>query len=206
MTVVSLQKQPGTVEHDGSRRASPPILAAASLPTGHSGCRAVACDRHERLRPVLAARRGQPRSRRGGHVPRRAGWVLQLRGEISLQIRCRCSEAQSPLQFTIAQPDGCGSSRTGCPVHRVRLEVWSDEVGRESLIGWIGAVRPSRRPRARPPQDEELSSCHPKAYPRPEERRRARLEGRKTVMQPFVSISCPASIRYPSSASPSLTR
>jgi hypothetical protein len=29
----------------------------------------------------------------------------------------------------------------------------SDQVGRESLIGWIGAVRPSRRPPARPPQD-----------------------------------------------------
>jgi hypothetical protein len=69
MTVISLQKQPGTVERDGSRRASPPILAAASLPTGHSGCRAVACDRHDRLRPVLAARRGQPRSRRAGAGP-----------------------------------------------------------------------------------------------------------------------------------------
>jgi hypothetical protein len=41
-------------------------------------------------------------SRRGGHVRRRAGWILQLRGEILLQIRCRCSEAQSPLQFVIA--------------------------------------------------------------------------------------------------------
>jgi len=79
-----------------------PIPAAASLPTGHSGCRAVACDRDERLRPALAARRGQPRSRRGGHVRRRAGWILQLTGEILLQIRCRCSEAQSPLQFVIA--------------------------------------------------------------------------------------------------------
>jgi hypothetical protein len=89
-----------------------PILAAASLPTGHSGCRAVACDRDERLRPVLAARRGQPRSRRGGRLRRRAGWALQLRGEILLQIRCRCSETQSPMQFAIAQPDSCGSSRT----------------------------------------------------------------------------------------------
>jgi len=76
-----------------------PILAAASLPTV---CRGAGCNRDERLRPVLAARRGQPRSRRGGHVRRRAGWVLQLRGEILLQIRCRCSEAQSPLQFVIA--------------------------------------------------------------------------------------------------------
>src|ERR1700738_2421641 len=84
MTVVSLQKQPGTAERDGSRSASPPVLAAASLPTGHSGCRAVACDRDERLRPVLAARRGQPRSRRGGRLRRRAGGVPQLRGGILL--------------------------------------------------------------------------------------------------------------------------
>ena len=33
-----------------------------------------------------------------------------------------------------------------------------------------------------------------KAYPHPEERRRARLEGRKTVMQPFVSIFLPSLI------------
>jgi hypothetical protein len=92
-------EQPGTVERDGSRRASLPILAAASPPTGHSGCRAVACDRGAR-------------SRRGGHVRRLAGWVLQLRGEILLQIRCRCSETRSPMQFAIAQPDSCGSSRT----------------------------------------------------------------------------------------------
>ena len=98
MTVISLQKQPGTVERDGSRRASPPILAAASLPTGHSGCRAVACDRDERLRPVLAARRGQPRSRRGGHVwPGPGGYFNS-----EARFRCRCSEAQSPLQFVIA--------------------------------------------------------------------------------------------------------
>jgi hypothetical protein len=90
---------------------------------------------------------------------RRAGWALQLRGEILLQIRCRWHAARLTMQSVIAQPDSCGSSRTGCPVHQVRLEVWSDEVGREFLIGWIGAVRPSRRPRARPPQDEELSSC-----------------------------------------------
>jgi len=87
-----------------------PILAAASLPTV---CRGVGCNRDERLRPVLAARRGQPRSRRGGHVRRRAGWVLQLRGEILLQIRCRCSEAQSPLQFVIAAGQR-GRGHRGC--------------------------------------------------------------------------------------------
>jgi hypothetical protein len=31
------------------------------------------------------------------------------------------------------------------------------EAGQEFLIGWIGAMRPSRRPLARPPQDEEFS-------------------------------------------------
>ena len=57
-----------------------------------------------------------------------------------------------------------------------------------------------------------------KGNPHPEERpfetppaaapqdRLARLEGRKTVMQPFLSISCPASIRYSWSSSPGWTR
>jgi hypothetical protein len=102
MTVISLQKQPGTVERDGSRGASPLILAAANLPTGHSGCRAVGCDRDERFRPAPAAHRGRRPSRRGGHIRRRAGWILQLRGEILLQIRCRCCETRSPMQFAIA--------------------------------------------------------------------------------------------------------
>jgi hypothetical protein len=31
------------------------------------------------------------------------------------------------------------------------------EDGQEIAIGWIGAVRPSRRPLSRPPQDEEFS-------------------------------------------------
>ena len=51
--------------------------------------------------PVLAARRGQPRSRRGGHVRRRAGWVPQLRGEILLQIRCRCSGGDCRAQVLV---------------------------------------------------------------------------------------------------------
>ena len=157
MTVVWLQKQPGTVERDGSRWASRPFW------------------RPHVYQP--ATRVAEPLLRR------RAGWVLNSEAEILLQIRCRWHAARLTMQSVIAQPDSCGSSRTGCPVHQVRLEVWSDEVGRESLIGWIGAVRPSRRPRARPSQDEELSSCHPKAYPHPEKRRRARLEGRKTVRQ-----------------------
>jgi hypothetical protein len=28
--------------------------------------------------------------------------------------------------------------------------------GKKSMVGWIGAVRPSRRPLSRPPQDEEF--------------------------------------------------
>jgi hypothetical protein len=104
MTVSSLRKQPGAIERDGSRglvrqcwrpqvyqpaaRVAEPLLAIET-----SGFE---------FRAVLAARRGQRRSRRGGHVGRRVGWILQLRGEILLQIRCRCSEAQSPLQFVIA--------------------------------------------------------------------------------------------------------
>jgi hypothetical protein len=32
-----------------------------------------------------------------------------------------------------------------------------DEAGQDLAIGWIGAVRPSRRPLSRPPQDEEYS-------------------------------------------------
>ena len=144
MTVISLQKQPGTVERDGSRRASPPILAAASLPTGHSGCRAVACDRHERLRPVLAARRGQPRSRRGGHVRRRVGWVLQLRGEILLQIRCRCSEAQSPLQFVIA----AGQRARG--IEDVPTSAYAAVVLNWTLAGPTPAMRVLSRLDARP--------------------------------------------------------
>jgi hypothetical protein len=180
MAVISLQKQPGTVERDGSRRASPPILAAASLPTGHSGCRAVACDRDERLRPVPATRRGQPRSRRGGHV--RCRWILQLRGEILLQIHCRCSETRSPMQFTIAQPDSCGSSRAAV---RFTGSGWTAE-----RSGW--ARIPNRLDRRG--ASFETAACAAssglgtlfmpsKAYPHPEERRKARLEGRKTVRQ-----------------------
>src|ERR1700726_2707475 len=144
MTVVSLQKQPGTVERDGSRRANPPILAAESLPTGHSGCRAVACDRDERLRPVLAARRGQPRSRRGGRVRRRAGWVPQLRGEILLQIRCRCSEAQSPLQFVIA----AGQRARG--IEDAPTSAYAAVVLNRTLAGRSPAMRVLSRLDARP--------------------------------------------------------
>jgi hypothetical protein len=105
--------------------------------------RAVACDRDERFRPVLAARRGQPRSRRGGHVWRRAGWILQLRGEISLQIRCRCSEAQSPLQSMIAlgQP---ASGHRGCPEIGVCSRCSQpDSHGSSPAIGVVEAGRAS---------------------------------------------------------------
>jgi hypothetical protein len=33
-------------------------------------------------------------------------------------------------------------------------------LGKKSVVSWIGALRPSRRPLSRPPQDEELSQCH----------------------------------------------
>ena len=36
----------------------------------------------------------------------------------------------------------------------------AQRLGKKSVVGWIGAVRPSRRPLSRPPQDEELSQCH----------------------------------------------
>ena len=62
------------------------------------------------------------------------------------------------------------------------------EAGQEPLIGWIGAVRPSRRPLSRPPQDEELCQCHPSRNLILRSAQRARLEGRRTVMQPFISI------------------
>ena len=66
MTVIWLQKQPGTVEGDGSRGA---------------------------VRPFWRPRVYQPATRIAETLlRRRAGWVLQLRGEILLQIRCRCSE------------------------------------------------------------------------------------------------------------------
>jgi len=56
------------------------------------------------------------------------------------------------------------------------------------MVGWIGAVRPSRRPLLRPPQDEELSQCYQSLILILRSAQGARLEGRKVVMQPFVSI------------------
>src|SRR6266404_2239059 len=44
----------------------------------------------------------------------------------------------------------------------------SGRLGKKSMVGWIGAVRPSRRPLSRPPQDEELLSMPSKPYPHPE--------------------------------------
>jgi hypothetical protein len=39
-----------------------------------------------------------------------------------------------------------------------REKLWRP--GKKSMVGWIGAVRPSRQPLSRPPQDEELSQCY----------------------------------------------
>ena len=99
MAVVSLQKQPGAVERAGSRRASPPNSGGRKstnrLPRRwlQSG-RATSTGACSSSGPATLA----PRRACTG----RAGWALQLRGEILLQIRCRCSEAQLPLQFVIA--------------------------------------------------------------------------------------------------------
>ena len=41
-----------------------------------------------------------------------------------------------------------------------RRWVWLKGRARNPMVGWIGAVRPSRRPLSRPPQDEELPQCH----------------------------------------------
>src|SRR6266478_1572578 len=71
-------------------------------------------------------------------------------------------------------------------------------LGKKSMVGWIGAVRPSRRPLSRPPQDEELSQCHQVLILILRSGQRARLEGRKAVMQPLRLNSCLASMLNPS--------
>jgi hypothetical protein len=43
---------------------------------------------------------------------------------------------------------------------RRKVTGFAARLGKKSMVGWIGAVRPSRRPLWRPPQDEELSQCH----------------------------------------------
>jgi len=43
---------------------------------------------------------------------------------------------------------------------RTALAGCAARLGKKSMVGWIGAVRPSRRPLSRPPQDEELSKYY----------------------------------------------
>jgi hypothetical protein len=60
-------------------------------------------------------------------------------------------------------------------------EALAAEAGQEIPIGRIGAVRPSRRPLSRSPQDEEFSQCNQRLILIMRSAQRARLEGRKTV-------------------------
>jgi hypothetical protein len=64
----------------------------------------------------------------------------------------------------------------------------SEEAGQKIRIGWIGTVRPSRRPLSRPPQDEEFTQCHQRLILILRSAQRARLEGRQVILQPVVSI------------------
>ena len=75
---------------------------------------------------------------------------------------------------------------------------FGSKAGKKSMVGWIGAVRPSRRPLSRPPQDEEFPQYHQSLTLILRSAQRARLEGRKPVMQPSVSIRAqPLSSTYP---------
>jgi hypothetical protein len=159
MTVISLQKQPGTVERDGSRRASPPILAAASLPTGHSVAEpllAIGTSDFDQCLQLAGA--SHARAAAGvygagpsGYLNSEARFCCRFAADAARRDH-RCNSRL--LNRTAA---GQAARLSGSPAPAGRR---SDQVGRESLIGWIGAMRPSRRPHARPPQDEELSSCH----------------------------------------------
>jgi hypothetical protein len=84
--------------------------------------------------------------------------------------------------------------------HRKRVQAmgFAQRPGKKSMVGWTGAVRPSRRPLSRPPQDEEFLQCDQSLTLILRSAQRARLEGRKPVMQPSVSILAqPLSSTYP---------
>jgi hypothetical protein len=74
------------------------------------------------------------------------------------------------------------------PSQRAQATGSAQRPGKKSMVGWIGAVRPSRRPLSRPPQDEEFPQCRQSLTLILRGAQRARLEGRKPVVQPFVSI------------------
>ena len=65
--------------------------------------------------------------------------------------------------------------------------------GKKSMVGWIGRRASFETAALRPPQDEEFSQCRQSLILILRSARRARLEGRKTVMQPLRPNSCPAS-------------
>src|SRR6266436_2069308 len=77
----------------------------------------------------------------------------------------------------------------------------STRLGKKSMVGWISAVRPSRRLLSRPPQEEELSQYHQSPILILRSAQRARLEGRKAAMQPRRLNSCPASTQILPAAS-----
>jgi hypothetical protein len=56
---------------------------------------------------------------------------------------------------------------------------------KEAKSGWIGAVRPSRRPLSGLLRMRDFLYAI-KGLPHPEERRKARLEGRTTAMHQFL--------------------
>ena len=110
MAVVSLQKQPGTVGRDGSRGPSGG-LATGSLPTAHSGCEpllAIETSDFDRCLQLVGPATLAPR--RACTAPGRMDTSTQRRDFAA--IRCSCCETRPPMQFAIAQPDSCGSSRT----------------------------------------------------------------------------------------------
>ena len=71
-------------------------------------------------------------------------WVLQLKGEILLQIRCRCSEAQSPLQFVIAAGQRAGG------IEDVPTSAYTAVVLNWTLAGRTPAMRVLSRLDVRP--------------------------------------------------------
>jgi hypothetical protein len=79
------------------------------------------------------------------------------------------------------------------PSQRVPAMGFAQRPGKKSMVGWIGVVRPSRRPLSRPPQDEEFPRCHQSLTLILRSAQRARLEGRKPRYAALRRNSYPAS-------------
>ena len=74
----------------------------------------------------------------------------------------------------------------------------ASRLGKKSRIGWDRRpASPSRRPLSQPPEDQASTQCHQWRTLILRSARRARLEGRKSGMQPLVSSFCPALIAKP---------